>query len=163
VALYGGSLREERLAQGDLLENYEFFRPAGGTYRDTVWAPAVVVSHSCDFTKFSRDEERGRPGLDRFPLLVAPVPRASQIPDPGTRGHATRGKVARYFHLPAGDPLTAEDHFIDFWFMQPAAVTELLGLRRLASMTDRGQRHLQRAIDRFFSWEDRKKGLGPAP
>ena len=155
--------REEELAQGDLLESVEFFRPKAGTYKDNVWAPGLVLSHSCDFTKFSADRARDKPNLDLFPLLVAPLVRAAQIPDAGTRGHARAGKMARYFCLPADGPLSDEEHFVDFWFIQPAAVEELLGIRRLASMTDGWQRYLQRGIDRFFSWEDRKQTLGPMP
>lgn len=98
--------------------------------------------------------------LDRFPLLVAPVVTASQIPDPGTRGHAAADRVPRYFHLLAEAPLDDEDRFIDFWFIQPAAVLELLAISRLTSMTDTANQHLQRGLDRFFSWEDRRKTLG---
>lgn len=159
MALY----RPEALAQGDILESYDFFRPQGGTYKDVVRLPAAVLSHSCDFTKFRADEEKGREHLDRFPLLVAPVITASQIADPGMRGHAAADRVPRYFHLPPEPPLDSEDRFVDFWFIQPAAVFELLAITRVASMTDNAQQHLQRGLDRFFSWEDRKKTLGPRP
>lgn len=151
------------MAQGDVLEAVEFFHPVGGSYRDTVTVPGIVVSHSCDFTKFRADARRGREGLDRFPLLVAPVLRAEQIPDPGTRGHAQAGRVARYFHVPPCPPLDETDHFVDFWFIQPAAAFELLDIRRLTSMSDYWQKRLQRALDRFFSWEARKAPLEVAP
>jgi hypothetical protein len=154
--------RPQELAQGDLLESVEFFRPKHGSYKDNVWAPGIVVSHSCDFTKFRSDEAKGRQGLDLFPLLVAPALKGSDIPDQDTVGNAKAGRVARYFHLPADGPLD-EDHFVDFWFMQPAAVFELLNIPRVASMSDAWQRRLQRGIDRFFSWEDRKETLGPLP
>jgi hypothetical protein len=155
--------REETLAQGDILEAYDFFRPQGGTYKDVVRVPAAVISHSCDFTKFRTDEKKGREHLDRFPLLVAPVARSSNLRDGSMRGDAMRDRVPRYFYIPAETPLDDEDYFIDFWFIQPAAVFELLDIKRLASMTDTGQQHLQRGLDRFFSWEDRKKSLGPRP
>jgi hypothetical protein len=95
-----------------VVESYDFFRPKAGTYTDVVQAPAVVLSHSCDFTKYRIDEERGLSGLDMVPLIVAPVVRASQIPDPGTVGHARRDRVSRYFHLPPEEPLESEDHFV---------------------------------------------------
>lgn len=147
--------RPEELAQGDILENVEFFRPVSQSYKDTVWRPGVVVSHSCDYTKFKTDETKGLANLDRFPLLIAPVSPQADIADAGTRGHAKSGRVARYFYIPPDGPLT-EDHFIDFWWIQPAAVFELLAIRRAASMTDDWQQFLQRGLDRFFSWEDRK-------
>lgn len=145
-----------------MIESYEFFRPKAGTYTDVVQAPAVVLSHSCDFTKYRKDEERGFSGLDMVPLIVAPVIRASQISDAGTVGHARRDRVARYFHLPPEEPLESEDHFVDFWFMQPAAAYELLSIRRVASMTDEGQQRLQIGLDRFFSWTDRRQPLADA-
>ena len=163
MALFLPKPRQEELAQGDILDSFEFFRPLGGTYKDTVWLPAMVISHSCDFTKFKEDRKKGRQELDRFPLLVAPVASAQQIPDKGTRGHAAKDRVARYFHLPAEAPLDKEDHFVDFWFIQPAAVYELLDITRIASLTDDWQAFLQRGLDRFFSWEDRKKTLGAKP
>jgi hypothetical protein len=153
--------RPEVLAQGDVLESVEFFRPKAGTYKDTVWRPGIVVSHSCDVTKFSTDQERGRANLDRFPLLVAPVSPAADIADAGVRGHAKAGRVARYFHIPGDGPLDG-DHFVDFWWIQPAAVLELLAITRLGSLSDDWQKYLQRALDRFFSWEDRKQ-LVPRP
>ncbi len=119
----------------------------------------MVLSHSCDFTKFRADEEKGRANLDRFPLLVAPVIGESEIPDAGTVGHAKRDRVPRYFFLPAEGPLADEAHFLDFWFIQPAAVFELLAVHRLASLSDEWQRRLQIALDRFFSWEDRRQPL----
>jgi hypothetical protein len=70
--------------------------------------------------------------------------------------------MARYLHLPAEGPLDA-DHFIDFWWIQPVAVFELLDTTRLASMTDQWQRRLQIALDRFFSWENRKQPVPPDP
>ncbi len=145
-----------------MVESYDFFRPKAGTYTDVVQAPAVVLSHSCDFTKYRMDEERGFSGLDMVPLIVAPVVRASQIPDAGTVGHARRDRVARYFHLPPEEPLESEDHFVDFWFMQPAAVDELLSIRRVASMTDEWQQRLHIGLDRFFSWTDRRQPLADA-
>jgi hypothetical protein len=160
--VYLASPRAEELAQGDVVEIYEFFRPKAGTYKDTVHAPAVVLSHSCDFTKYRMDEEQGRAGLDLFPLIVAPVLGASMIPDRGTVGHAVRDRVARYFHLPPEEPLESEDHLIDFWFMQPAAVEELLSIRRVASMTDEWQQRLHVGLDRFFSWTDRRQQLDDA-
>lgn len=153
--------REEPLAQGDILESVEFFRPVAQSYKDTVWRPGIVLSHSCDFTKFKTLESTGRPNLDRFPLLVAPVSPEEDIADPGTRGHAKAGRVARYFYVPPGGPFIA-DHFVDFWWIQPAAVFELLAIRRVVSVTDDWQKYLQRGLDRFFSWEDRKQPV-PAP
>ena len=85
---------------------------------------------------------------------------AAAIPDGGVRGHAKAGRVARYFHIPEAGPLTG-DHFADFWFIQPAAVVELLPIKRLASLEDGWQKYLQRALDRFFSWEDRKELVPP--
>jgi hypothetical protein len=72
-------------------------------------------------------------------------------------GNARADHVPRYLYI--GDEL-GEDHFVDFWFMQPVAVLELLATDRLASMTDYWQQRLQRSLDRFFSWEDRKKPIG---
>ena len=67
------------------------------------------------------------------------------------------------FHLPADGPLSDEDRFVDFWFMQPVAVFELLETTRLASMTDLWQRRLQLAIDRHFSWENRRDPVPSNP
>lgn len=97
--------------------------------------------------------------MDRFPLLVAPLLKRSELSDAGTAGHAIAGRVARYFYIPDEPSLDGERHLVDFWFMQPVAVAELLGIRRRASMTDAWQQRLQRGLDRFFSWEDRKKPL----
>ena len=162
MAVFTAAPRPESLAQGDVLEQVEVFRPRRGGYQDTVWAPGTIASHSCDFTKFRADEDRGRAGLDLFPLLVVPVISMSRIPDAGTAGHARSDRVPRYFHIPPEPPLDSEDHFLDFWFMQPIAVHELLAIRRVASMTDEWQQRLQRGLDRFFSWEDRKRPLGTA-
>jgi hypothetical protein len=71
------------------------------------------------------------------------------------------GRVARYFHIPDEPPLDSDHHFADFWFMQPVAALELLDGARVASMTDEWQTRLQRSLDRFFSWEDRRKPLEP--
>jgi hypothetical protein len=156
--VYRDTPREEELAQGDILESFEFFRPLKGTYKDVVRLAGAVVSHSCDFTKFRADREKGRDRLDQFPLIVAPVVKASELPDQGTAGNAKAGRVARYFHLPPGPPLD-DDYLIDFWFMQPAAVLELLDIPRVASMTDQWQLYLQRGLDRFFSWEERRRPI----
>jgi hypothetical protein len=144
------------------LEEVEFFRPRNGSYQDTVRAPGIITSHSCDFTKFQILQKKNQP-VDRFPLLVAPLIKRSQFPDAGTAGHAVAGRVARYFHIPNEPPLDHDHHFADFWFMQPVAALELLSSVRLASMTDEWQMRLQRSLDRFFSWEDRKKPLEPTP
>jgi hypothetical protein len=143
--------RPEELAQGDLLESIEFFHPKGGSYRDPISADGIVVSDSCDFTKFRADEEKGRSGLDRFPLLVAPVVPAAAIGDAGAAGHAKAGRVMRYFPIPPQPQLADEHYLVDFWFMQPISVFELLEATRRASMSDEWQRRLQIAIDRFFS------------
>jgi hypothetical protein len=145
------SPRPEELAQGDVFESIEFFRPKGGTYKDTQWASGIILSHSCDFTKFRSDEQSDRANLDMFPMLVAPVVSISAIGDEGTAGHAKKGRVRRYFHLPVEAALSDEDHFVDFDFMQPVAVFELLAIARLASMSDEWQERLQIAIDQFFS------------
>lgn len=120
-------------------------------YKDTQWASGIILSHSCNFTKFRADERYDRANLDMFPMLVAPVVPASSIGDEGTTGHAKKGRVRRYFHLPAEAALANEDHFVDFYFIQPVAVFELLAMARLASMSDAWQERLQIAIDRFFS------------
>jgi hypothetical protein len=142
-----------------VLESVEFFRPKAGTYKDNLWAPGMVLSHSCDFTKFRADEEKGRSSLDRFPLLVAPLVPTSSLGDSGTAGHAKRGRVARYFHLPAQESFLEEDHLVDFYFIQPVAVFELLDITRLGSITDEWQKRLQIAIERFFSRELRARPL----
>jgi hypothetical protein len=151
------SPRAVELAQGDIVEDIEFFRPKAAGYRDTVHLPGIVVSHSCDFTKFKADEDAGRTGLDQYPLLVTAVSRESSIADAGTRGHAQAGRVARYLYLPAEAPFADEGRLVDFWWIQPVAVFELVNTRRLASMTDEWQRNLQIALDRFFSWENRRQ------
>jgi hypothetical protein len=149
---FQASPRLEELAQGDLLESVEFLSPKGKTYKDNQWAKGIVLSHSCDFTKFQADERKGRKNLDLFPLLVAPVVPCSAIPDTNTANHARKGRVMRYFHLPNEGPLAAEeDHLVDFYFIQPASVFELLDIARLGSMSDEWQVRLQIAIDRFFS------------
>jgi len=79
------------------------------------------------------------------------------------RGHALAGRVARYFKLPAEAPLDEEDHLVDFWWIQPVAAVELLTIPRLASLSDVWQRRLQIALDRFFSWEDRKQPVPDQP
>ena len=146
-------LRPERLAQGDILDEVEFYAPRNGSYRDTNRFPGMITSHSCDFTKFVAERGKGAP-IDRFPLLVAPLIKEAQI-DRGTAGHARAGRVARYFYL--GEEYAGEGHILDFWFMQPVAALELLELTREASLTDEWQTRLQRGLDRFFSREDRKK------
>ena len=65
-------LRSERLAQGDILDEVEFYAPRNGSYRDTNRFPGMITSHSCDFTKFIAERDKGAP-IDRFPLLVAPL------------------------------------------------------------------------------------------
>ena len=120
------------------------------------------MSHSCDFTKYKRDEQAGRENLDLFPLLVTAVSRASRIPDASVVGNVRAGRVARYFHLPGEAPLE-EEHLVDFWWIQPVAVWELLATARLASMTDLWQRRLQLALARAFSWEDRKQPVPMDP
>jgi hypothetical protein len=65
--------------------------------------------------------------------------------------------VARYLYLPAEEPFADEGRLVDFWWVQPVAVFELLNTPRLASMTDDWQRNLQIALDRFFSWENRRE------
>jgi hypothetical protein len=151
-------LRAEELAQGDILESVEFFHPKRGDYKDVVRAQGIVLSHSCDFTKYREDERKGRSNLDRVPLIVSPMLQADDLPDQGTAGHAKKGRVARYFYLPAEEPLPS-NQLVDFWFMQPCAVHELLEIRRIASLTDDWQKMLQRGLDRFFSWEDRKQPI----
>jgi hypothetical protein len=153
--VFADNPRPETLAQGDILEEVEFFAPRNGGYRDVVRLPGIITSHSCDFTKFLAEREKGSQ-IDRFPLLVAPLIRTSQFDDKGTAGHARGGRVARYFHLGSELPLSDEDQYVDFWFMQPVAVLELLDITRVASMTDAWQQYLQRSLDRFFAWEDRK-------
>ena len=158
--VYRDRPRDESLAQGDVLESYEFFRPKSGTYNDTVWAPAIILSHSCDFTKFRADEAKGRDQLDRFPLIAGPIIAADEIPDAGARGLAKKGEIARWLYLPGDSRQDAplnDDHFVSFWFMQPVAVFDLLGIRRLASMGDDWQIYLQLGIDRQFSWLNRKQ------
>jgi hypothetical protein len=152
--VFAAELRTEQLAQGDVLEEVEFFAPRKGEYREPVRAPGLITSHSCDFTKFLALQAKGAQ-VDRAPLLVAPLLKGEQLNSPDTVGNARAGKVARYVFVGDEAPLVGE-HFADFWFMQPVAVLELLDAERIASMTDSWQRYLQRALDRFFSWEDRK-------
>lgn len=148
--------RPEALAQGDVLADIEFYAPREGGYQPTVHAPGVIASHSCDYTKFEAARARGR-AVDRWPLLVAPLVKASEL-DKDMAGNAHADYVPRYFSL--GDELPfEEEHFADYWFMQPVAVLELLMTERVASVTDEYQKRLQRSLDRFFSWEDRKKPL----
>jgi hypothetical protein len=71
--VFADKLRVETLAQGDILEEVEFYAPRNGGYRDTNRLPGIIT--------------------------------------------------------------------------------------RVASMTDEAQQQLQRSLDRFFSWEDRKKPL----
>lgn len=148
--------RPEALAQGDVLADVEFYAPRGGSYQPTVHARGIITSHSCDFTKFEAARAKGLP-LDRWPLLVAPLVKASEM-DKDTAGNARADRMPRYFSVGSEAPLE-EEHFADYWFMQPVAIVELLSTDRLASMTDDYQRRLQRSLDRFFSWEDRKKKL----
>lgn len=148
--------RPEALAQGDILADIEFYAPRGGGYQPTVHAPAVITSHSCDFTKFLAAQAKGR-AVDRWPLLAAPLIKASEM-DRDTAGNATADKMPRYFSVGSESPFE-EEHFADYWFMQPVAILELLATDRVASMTDEYQRRLQRSLDRFFSWEDRKRKL----
>jgi len=158
--VFRDTVRPEELGQGDILDEVEFYAPREGGYRDTNRLPGIITSLSCDFTKFLAEREKGSP-IDRFPLLVAPLVKASLFADAGTLGHARKDRVARYFGVGAVPTLAGgEDHFADFWFMQPVAVPELLETNRVASMTDEWQLRLQRSLDRFFSWEDRKKPLG---
>ena len=74
--------------------------------------------------------------------------------NPGSAGHARAGRVARYFHI--GDEYGGEGYVVDFWFMQPVAVRELLAASREASLTDEWQTRLQRSLDRYFSREARR-------
>lgn len=154
--VFAESLRPEALAQGDVLADVEFYAPRERSYQPTVHAPCVVTSHSCDYTKFDADRKRGRP-LDRKPLLVAPLVKASEL-DAAMVGNLRADRVPRYFSLGDESPF-AEEHFADYWFMQPVAVLDLLDTERIASVTDEYQKRLQRSLDRFFSWEDRRKSL----
>ncbi len=154
-------LREEALAQGDVLADVEFFAPKeGGTYQPTVHAPGVITSHSCDFTKFDTARKQGR-DIRRWPLLAAPLVKRSEL-DSSMAGNAHADRVPRYFSIGDEPPLD-EEHFADYWFMQPVAVLELLASTRIASFTDNYQQRLQRSLDRFFSWEDRRRALDAAP
>ncbi len=154
--VFAEGLRPQELAQGDILADVEFYAPRGGGYQPTEHARGVITSHSCDFTKFAAAREKER-AVDRYPLLVAPLIKASEM-DADTAGNARADKMPRYFSLGDESPFE-EEHFADYWFMQPVAVLELLATQRLASVTDEYQTRLQRSLDRFFSWEDRKRKL----
>ena len=154
--VFAEGLRPQALAQGDILADVEFYAPREGTYQPTVHAPGVITSHSCDYTKFDAARKRGHP-VDRWPLLVAPLVKASEL-DRDMAGNARADHVPRYFSL-GEEPPFEEEHFADYWFMQPVAVLDLLATERLASVTDEYQRRLQRSLDRYFSWEDRRAPL----
>jgi hypothetical protein len=117
--LYQGTARD--IFQGDIFRSFELMKPTIGGSREFPVAPAIVVSHDCEFTKIKRWGTGYR-------LLIAPLrdPAAFDTGD-GEAGTIRKGQVRFLFYLPQDGPLDRE-YAVDFTEIQPVTAAELLDL-----------------------------------
>jgi hypothetical protein len=91
--------------------------------------PVIVVAHSCEYTKATRQRER--------PLSIAPLLQTDELPG-GQPGDARAGRMSRYWPLPEVPPLEA-GFVADFANIQPLVAEDLEHAERVTSIDDDGQ------------------------
>lgn len=141
--------REEQLNQGDIFEDVPLLT-VDGPERPQKIARGMVVSHDCDCDKYFNEVRRGRAsGPALWPVAVAPVYDLKDLRG-GQSGDARAGRIKRFFYIaPEGDH---GEMVADLWFEQPVSIAQLLGLRRVASLSDEWLKRLHIQI-----WELRTR------
>lgn len=141
MTIYRSELRPEAISQGDIFEGITFYRRSAGAAPEAWVRPGMVTSHSCDLDKYGVAASRGVTGplLHEWPVTVAPVLQAVSLTG-GQAGDALKGRMPRYFPLPSDG--NAPDYVVDLWLEQPVPFEDIASTRRLASLTDDGQRSL---------------------
>lgn len=122
--------------QGDVLESVPFIvrRGSNATVRPGL---GVVTSHGCECERYTRErDERAAPMsfLEHYPLQVAPLRPPDQPNNQGLLGDIRRGRVLRYFFVPAEGELP--DLVVNLIHEQPIPAILLLQLRRVASLNE---------------------------
>lgn len=132
--------RPEQIAQGDIFKDVPFHNRVGGNLETWVM-PGLVTSHSCDATKFFelRATTPTGPVVESWPVTMAPIHDPALLIG-GNARHAAAGRMKRYFplpDLPDHPPMVA-----DLYLEQPIPAVLLLGLERVASLSDDYQTRL---------------------
>lgn len=123
---------EYRLDQGDLLAKVPFTLETADGHQ-IVQTTGVLTSHGCDCERIERTPRESA----AWPLLrvhVAPIQPATAFPSDGTVGNIRAGRVPRYYALPREGQIP--EYVVDFWYEQPIHPEKLLGLQRIASLTE---------------------------
>ena len=115
-----GPREAARLGQGDILRDVSFHIRHGQGHRVEVMQ-GIVTSHSCDCDKFHTWRAKN-PGpsrtLDEWAISVAPIGKMNQV-DAGLAGDIRRGRVPRYFSLPAEGFVLRHESLADLMYEQP--------------------------------------------
>lgn len=122
-------------------------RPRRGGASDFPVAPAIVLSHDCEFTKV------GKWGI-QYPLIVAPLRRLAQFDGgQGELGNIRGNRVRFLFHLPPGGLELDDEYTADLTLMQPLTAAELIDARHnyVTSIGEDLKTALQYVLVRFFS------------
>jgi hypothetical protein len=133
--VYGDPEEPDRLNQGDLFVGVPFI---GFDSRDPArMMPSlgVITANSCDCDKFFSAREKGisEDVEATWPIIVAPAHSPEQLVG-GQAGHARRGEMPRYFHLPAEGEM--EELVIDLGREQALPAVTLLERERIASLSE---------------------------
>jgi hypothetical protein len=129
---------EHPLDQGDILEAVPFLRRRLATL-NTFTAAGVVMSHGCEcegFERLAAEENPNRIRLETYPVHLAPIypPDNIEANQPGILGDIAKGRVRRYFLLPAEDG--HPEAIVDFYYEQPVPASMLTELNRRGSLTE---------------------------
>jgi hypothetical protein len=103
--------------QGDVYaKTLELMLPRPGGKADWPLAPAIVVSHDCEWTKARRR-------IMEYAVLVAPLRELSVFPS-DQRPLVRDGRIAYLFFLPHEDPLD-DEYVADLRLIQPVSAADL--------------------------------------
>lgn len=111
------SVDASHVFQGDIYhKTLELMAPRPGGKHDWPLAPAIVVSHDCEWTKAQRR-------IMQHAMLVAPLRELSAFPA-DQRPLVREGRVRYLFFLPHEDPLD-DEYVADLRLIQPVAAADL--------------------------------------
>lgn len=125
---------DHEIDQGDVLVDVPFVFRRGESV-EVKPRLGVVTSHGCDCERYTRRRDQGADDvfLETYTVQVAPLIHTVDF-DAGVLGDIRRGRVRKYFAIPADDE--HPEVLIDLHLEQPVPVAELLDLHRETSLSD---------------------------
>lgn len=134
AGVYADPEEPERLNQGDLLVDVPFVGQDASDRCRVTTSLGLVTTNSCDCDKFFAAQEKGLSDdlAATWPIIVAPA-HPPELLVGGQAGDASKGRMPRYFPIPAED-----DHpelVVDLWREEAIPAVELIGLQRQACLS----------------------------